>query len=192
MDRVYKACADATRRRILKLLRERDMTAGEIATHFEVTKPTLSRHFAVLREAGLVQDVKSGRNITYHLNAEVLENALLSLMEDYDFVWTPSGDIASVTRELVESLVKEDFAAITLDFDSKMASLLPPGKLKEAWDLTIGQFGPFVKQLAVRTERYWKFTAVIVTCEFARSKLDIKVTFSRSGKISGLWILKTE
>jgi ArsR family transcriptional regulator len=51
MDKVYKACADATRRKILKLLRDKDMSAGEIAAHFQLTKPTLSKHFAVLREA---------------------------------------------------------------------------------------------------------------------------------------------
>lgn len=168
------------------------MTAGEIAAHFEVTKPTLSKHFAVLREAGLIQDMKHGRSITYHLNVSTLENALLALMEDYDFVWTPAGDITSVAQELVESLVREDFTAVTRDFDSQMADRLTAEKLKDAWGLTIGQFGPFVKQIDMRTERYWKFTAVIVICEFARSKMDIKVTFNRLGKISGLWILKTE
>ncbi len=192
MDKIYKACADATRRRILKLLRERDMTAGEISAYFTVTKPTLSKHFAVLREAGLIQDAKCGRNITYHLNANVLENALLSLMEDYDFVWTPSGDIASITLELVESLVKEDFTVVTQDFDNQIAALLTPEKIKEAWDITTSQFGPFVKHIETRIEKYWKFTTVIVTCQFARSKVDIKVTFSRTGKISGLLILKTE
>lgn len=192
MDKVYKACSDATRRKILRLLRERAMTAGEIATHFEVTKPTISRHFGVLREAGLIRDVRTGRNITYHLNASVLENALLSLMEDYDFVWAPSGDIASVAQELVESLVREDFAAVTRDFDSRMAESLTPEKLKDVWDMTIGQFGPYVKQLDTGTERYWKFTAVIVTCAFARGNLDIKITFSRTGKISGFFILKTD
>jgi DNA-binding transcriptional ArsR family regulator len=168
------------------------MSAGEIAAHFAITKPTLSNHFAVLRQAGLVRDVKSGRNVTYHLNADVLENALLSLMEDYDFVWTPSGDIAAVAQELVESLVKEEFAAVTRDFDSRMTDLLTPEKLKEAWDLTTGMFGPFVKQMSTRTERYWKFTSVIVACEFAKSKLDVKVTFNRTGRISGFWILNSE
>lgn len=85
MDKIYKAISDATRRGILKLLRERDMTAGEIAEHFDLTKPTLSRHFSVLREAGLVTDEKKGRNIIYRLNAELLENSLVSLMEDYSF-----------------------------------------------------------------------------------------------------------
>jgi DNA-binding transcriptional ArsR family regulator len=192
MDKVYKACSDATRRKIMQLLRERDMTAGEIATHFEVTKPTLSAHFAVLREAGLTGDTKSGRNITYHLNASVLENALLSLMEDYDFVWTPPGDIEAVAAELVDSLVRGDFEAVIREFDAETAAKLSPEQLKEAWDQTIEIFGPFVKQLESRTERYWKFTIVIVICEFAKKKLDIKVTFGRSGGISGLWILNTQ
>ncbi|MGO8702521.1 MAG: autorepressor SdpR family transcription factor [Candidatus Brocadiia bacterium] len=192
MDKVYKACADATRRKILKLLRERDMTAGEIASRFNVTKPTVSSHFAVLREAGLIQGARSGRNITYHLNTAMLEKALLALMEDYDFVWIPSGNIDAVAIELVESLVRADFAAVARDFDSQLASPLTPEKLARAWRLTLRQFGPFLKQLETRTERYWKFTSVIVTCEFAKSNLDIKVTFSRTGKISGFWILKTD
>ncbi len=190
MDRVYKALSDATRRGIMQLLRERDMTAGEIAEHFEVTKPTLSAHFAVLREAGLVQAAKNGRNITYHLNASVLEDALLSLMEDYDFVWAPSGDIASAASEVVESLVRRDFETVARDFDSRMAEALPVEKLAEAWDLTVEQFGPFVKQLDVTTERFWKFTIVVLTCEFAKSQMDIKITFSRTGRISGLLILR--
>jgi len=176
----------------MRLLRERDMTAGEIATHFEVTKPTLSAHFAVLREAGLVENTKSGRNITYHLNASVLENALLSLMEDYDFVWTPPGDIEAIAAELVDSLVRGDFEAVVREFDAETAAKAPPERLKEAWDQTIEIFGPFVKQLESRTERYWKYTTVIVPCEFAKKKLDIKVTFGRSGGISGLWFLNSQ
>ncbi|HEY3416083.1 MAG TPA: autorepressor SdpR family transcription factor [Armatimonadota bacterium] len=78
---VFKALSDPTRRKILQLLRERDMTAGEIAGHFTTTKPTLSRHFAVLKEADLIQGEKSGTTITYHLNISVLEEALLSLWD---------------------------------------------------------------------------------------------------------------
>lgn len=192
MDKVYKALSDQTRRKIMQLLRERDMTAGEIATHFEVTKPTLSAHFAVLREAGLVQDTKNGRNITYHLNASVLEDALASMMEEYDFVWTPPGDISAVAAELVESLVRQDFGAVTREFDDEVAAQVSPAKLREAWDQTLEVFGPFVKQQESRTERYWKYTTVIVTCEFAKGKRDIKVTFSRSGRISGLWFLNSQ
>ena len=53
MNGVYKALSDPTRRRILELLRRRDMTAGELADHFDLAKPTLSGHFAVLKEAGV-------------------------------------------------------------------------------------------------------------------------------------------
>jgi ArsR family transcriptional regulator len=83
MAEVYKALADPTRRRILQLLREREMSAGEIAEHFDLAKPTLSGHFAVLREAGLVQPEKSGTTITYRLNVSVLEEALLALMDGF-------------------------------------------------------------------------------------------------------------
>ena len=83
MSEVYRALADPTRRRILQLLREREMTAGEIAEHFDLAKPTLSGHFAVLREAGLVTPVKAGTTITYHLNISVLEEALMALMDGF-------------------------------------------------------------------------------------------------------------
>ena len=83
MSEVYKALADPTRRRILEMLRETEMSAGEIAGHFELAKPTLSGHFAVLREAGLVAPEKSGTTITYRLNVSVLEEALLALMEGF-------------------------------------------------------------------------------------------------------------
>jgi len=83
MNQVYRALADPTRRKILKLLRERDLTAGEIADHFEITKPSLSKHFNILREADLIHGDKEGTTITYHLNLTVLEEALLSLMETF-------------------------------------------------------------------------------------------------------------
>jgi ArsR family transcriptional regulator len=83
MPEVYKALADPTRRKILQLLREREMSAGEIAEHFDLAKPTLSGHFAVLREAGLVSPEKSGTTITYRLNVSVLEEALLALMDGF-------------------------------------------------------------------------------------------------------------
>ena len=83
MSEVYRALADPTRRRILQLLREREMTAGEIAEHFDLAKPTLSGHFAVLREARLVSPEKSGTTITYRLNVSVLEEALMALMDGF-------------------------------------------------------------------------------------------------------------
>lgn len=81
MNLVFKALADPTRRKVLQLLRERPMTAGEIAEHVEIAKPTLSAHFAILREAGLVGSEKKGKTVTYWLNASVLEEALLDFAD---------------------------------------------------------------------------------------------------------------
>ena len=83
MNRVYRALSDPTRRRILEMLRSRDMTAGEIAARFDLAKPTLSGHFAVLREAGLIQGDRAGTTITYRLNVSVLEEALWALMASF-------------------------------------------------------------------------------------------------------------
>ena len=78
MNAVFKALADPTRRKILELLRQREMNAGEIADHFPLSKPTMSGHFAVLREAELVEAEKTGTVITYRLRISVLEEALLN------------------------------------------------------------------------------------------------------------------
>jgi DNA-binding transcriptional ArsR family regulator len=80
-NRVYRALADPTRRRILALLRQHPMTAGELAGQFELAWPTMSGHFAVLREADLVQADRVGSTITYRLNQTVLQEALMALMD---------------------------------------------------------------------------------------------------------------
>ena len=85
MNSVYRALSDPTRRRILALLRERDLTAGEIAAQFPQKKPTLSKHFSVLKDADLIQGTRSGTSITYTLNVSVLEEALLALMNTFQF-----------------------------------------------------------------------------------------------------------
>jgi DNA-binding transcriptional ArsR family regulator len=83
MNMVFKALSDPTRRRVLQLLRKRPMTAGELADEFPVSKPTMSRHFAVLREAGLIDAEKEGKTITYRLKISVLEEALLGFAETF-------------------------------------------------------------------------------------------------------------
>ena len=77
MNRVFKALSDPTRRRVLQLLRERPLSAGELADQFPVSKPTMSAHFAVLQEADLIEAEKTGRTILYRLKMSVLEEALL-------------------------------------------------------------------------------------------------------------------
>ena len=66
--------ASPTRRRILELLRAGDMTAGELAEHFDISKPSLSHHLATLRNAGLVTDERHGQNIVYSLNTTVMQD----------------------------------------------------------------------------------------------------------------------
>jgi DNA-binding transcriptional ArsR family regulator len=81
MNAVFRALSDPTRRTVLQLLRRRPMTAGEISGHFAVSKPTMSAHFAVLREADLIHGEKAGKTIVYHLKLSVLEDAMLSFTE---------------------------------------------------------------------------------------------------------------
>jgi DNA-binding transcriptional ArsR family regulator len=85
MSEVLKALAHPTRREILQMLKAREMSAGEIAERFDLTKPTLSGHFNVLREAGLVEQQRKGTTLIYRLNATVLEEALLALMDGFGF-----------------------------------------------------------------------------------------------------------
>ncbi len=82
-NRVYRALADPTRRRILTLLRERPMTAGELAGQFELSWPTMSGHFNVLREADLVQADRIASTVTYRLNVTVLQESLLALFDAF-------------------------------------------------------------------------------------------------------------
>jgi len=77
MSNVFKALSDPTRRRVLELLKQGPLSAGELADQFVVSKSTMSAHFAILREAGLVVSEKQGKSVVYHLQLSVLEDALL-------------------------------------------------------------------------------------------------------------------
>lgn len=81
MNHVFKALSDPTRRKVLQLLHERPMTAGDLADHFDLSKPTMSGHFAVLRSADLIVAEKSGTTITYTLRLSVLQDALVGFAE---------------------------------------------------------------------------------------------------------------
>jgi len=84
MTQVFKALSDPTRRRVLQLLRKGPMSAGELCDHFDVSKPTMSAHFAVLKEADLVHAEKVGKSVIYHLKLTVLEDALLGFVHSFD------------------------------------------------------------------------------------------------------------
>ncbi|MBK7432802.1 MAG: winged helix-turn-helix transcriptional regulator [Chitinophagaceae bacterium] len=73
MNLLFKALNDATRREILEMLKKGDLTAGEIADRFHISKPSISHHLDLLRQAGLVQSVKEGQYIFYSLNTTVMD-----------------------------------------------------------------------------------------------------------------------
>ena len=77
----FKALADPTRRRILEMLGRRDMTAGEIAEQFHITKPSISHHLSLLKQAELVVDERQGQTILYSLNTSVMEEVLRWLLK---------------------------------------------------------------------------------------------------------------
>lgn len=72
----FQALSDGTRRQILRYLREKDMTAGEIAAKFAISKPSISHHLNILKQADLISDRRSGQNIVYSLNTSVIEQIL--------------------------------------------------------------------------------------------------------------------
>ena len=80
MNNLFKALNDPTRRQILDLLRGGDMNAGDIADRFNMTKPSISHHLDLLRQAGLVEATKQGQFINYSLNTTVLDELLAWLM----------------------------------------------------------------------------------------------------------------
>ena len=84
-NQTFRALADPTRREILDLLREGEMTAGALAERFDMTKPSMSHHFAVLKDADLITSRRDGQQIWYGLNTTVVQDLMawaMRLMED--------------------------------------------------------------------------------------------------------------
>jgi ArsR family transcriptional regulator len=84
MNAVFQALSDPTRREILRLLRKREMTAGEIADRFSLARSTLSGHFNILKHAGLIVAEKNGTSIVYSLNVSVVEQTMAAMMDLLD------------------------------------------------------------------------------------------------------------
>lgn len=87
MNDLFKALNDSTRRQILELLKEKDLVAGEIAAHFNISKPSISHHLDLLKRADLVIGIRQGQYISYSLNMSVFEEVIQWLMQFKD---TPS------------------------------------------------------------------------------------------------------
>lgn len=81
MDNVFKALSDPTRREILRLLSQGEKTAGELAEQFDMTKPSMSHHFSVLKEADLITSRREGQQIFYQLNTTVAQDAIAWVMD---------------------------------------------------------------------------------------------------------------
>ncbi|MCL4367408.1 autorepressor SdpR family transcription factor [Patescibacteria group bacterium] len=84
MDMVFKALSDNTRRKILEVLRKKDMTVGEIAQYFDISGATLSHHLDILKRANLVISERKGQFIWYSLNMSVLEDALQKIFNTFN------------------------------------------------------------------------------------------------------------
>lgn len=78
---VFKALSDPTRREILRLLRDGDLTAGAIAEHFDISKPSISHHLATLRHAGLITAERRGQEILYSLDATLFEELIAYFLD---------------------------------------------------------------------------------------------------------------
>ncbi|AUZ40432.1 sporulation delaying system autorepressor SdpR [Bacillus sp. MBGLi79] len=76
MNNVFKAISDPTRRKILDLLKGGDMTAGDIAEHFNISKPSISHHLNILKQAEVISDHRKGQIIYYTLNTTVLQDSI--------------------------------------------------------------------------------------------------------------------
>lgn len=85
MADAFKALADPTRRRILELLAQGELSAGEIAAHFSMTKPSVSHHLSILKAAGLISDERRGQNIVYSVNLTIFQK-LVKWFYDVDLV----------------------------------------------------------------------------------------------------------
>ena len=81
INAVFKALSDPTRREVLRLLSRGERSAGELAEPFDMTKPSMSHHFAVLKEADLVRTRREGQTIYYSLNTTVMEDVMTRLWD---------------------------------------------------------------------------------------------------------------
>lgn len=81
VERTMRALSDPIRRKILELLKEKRLSAGEIVDNFDVTGASISRHLSILKEADLIRDKREGKFIYYELNTSVLEEVMLWIMK---------------------------------------------------------------------------------------------------------------
>lgn len=81
MNSLFKALNDDTRRRIIELLKDKSMNAGDIAGHFNISKPSISHHLDILKQADLIRSEKRGQFVQYSLNTSILEDLLSWILD---------------------------------------------------------------------------------------------------------------
>jgi len=80
MNAIFKALNDATRREILEILKSKDASAGDIADYFKISKPSISHHLDILKQADLITSEKKGQFVIYSINTSVMEDVLQWLL----------------------------------------------------------------------------------------------------------------
>ena len=98
-------------------------------------------------------------------------------------------DLKAAAAKVVDLLVKGKFAEVNQKFDPTMQKGLSAEKLKQTWQSIVAEVGPFKRQVSSRIEKVQQYDVVSVTCDFAKAKLDVQVTFDRSQKIAGLHLI---
>lgn len=100
---------------------------------------------------------------------------------------TSPSDLVVTAGQFVNLLAKEDFAAAVAQFDPTMTKALPEARLRATWQDTVKQFGPFKEQVKTRTVEQAGYQIVLVTCQFERGALDVKVVYDSKSRIAGLF-----
>ena len=101
-------------------------------------------------------------------------------------------EVIALAKQAVELLKNEDFAGFFNSFDKTMKNALPLDKLQSTWKSVIGQVGAFKKQAEIRTEKVQEYDVAVVTCEFERATLDIRIAFNKEKQVSGLFFLPSK
>ncbi|MHC4570771.1 MAG: DUF3887 domain-containing protein [Planctomycetota bacterium] len=115
----------------------------------------------------------------------------LLAQEQFEQPETEDVGLKASAKEFVDLLVNGDFATATQNFDETMSSALPADKLEETWKLSIEQAGPFKQQIGVRMEKMMQYDVALVTCEFEKGPIDVKLVYDSEGNISGLFFIPT-
>lgn len=98
-----------------------------------------------------------------------------------------SSDLIAAGRAFVELLVNKNFSAAVAQFDETMKAALPEAKLQETWNAVLAQAGAFKQMQKARAEKLGAYTTIVVTCDFQKMPLDVKVVFDQSNRVAGLF-----